>query len=376
LNNLIEQDHRRIKQRVRPMLGLKRFETAAVTIRGIELAEKIKKQQFNLKLLDGSPTHGGGDGAGHGGVLDLATPALGIQGTTLCQRGAPIRKTLRTKAEIITAGAFPATARSMHSLAQHHTAHSSKAHQIVQVDDTLPGKKKGFVDALPPGQELQADRARALNPDTIHSDLDDIVTRGLPPGQELQADRARALNPDAIHSDLDDIVTRGLPPGLELNLDRGKSLPPGWEAKVGPGTIVPDTDDTPATALRLLRSLTRIALRCCPQPILSRTTMTKQTQGGIWLLFSVQRCFSCGDSFLTPRHNLCPTGHVQSTPEHQVRSRARPRREAWQKAVETTPEGKFWQKEQGRPVGSAPLMRLGITQKGERACQGAIGSNH
>ena len=182
-----------------------------------------------------------------------------------------------------------------------------------EVDDTLPGKKKGFVDALPPGQELQADRARALNPDTIHSDLDDIVTRGLPPGLELQADRARALNPDAIHSDLDDIVTRGLPPGLELNLDRGKSLPPGWEAKVGPGTIVPDTDDTPATALRLLRSLTRIALRCCPQPILSRTTMTKQTQGGIWLLFSVQRCFSCGDSFLTPRHNLCPTGHVQST---------------------------------------------------------------
>jgi len=137
----------------------------------------------------------------------------------------------------------------MHSLAQHHTAHSSKAHQVVQVDGTLLGKKRGFVDALPPGQELQADRARALNPDTIHSDLDDIVTRGLPPGQELQADRGRALNPDTIHSDLDDIVTRGLPPGLELNLDRGKSLPPGWQAKVAPGTIVPDTDDAPATAL-------------------------------------------------------------------------------------------------------------------------------
>jgi hypothetical protein len=33
-----------------------------------------------------------------------------------------------------------------------------------------------------------------------------------------------------------------------LNLDRGKSLPPGWQAKVAPGTIVPDTDDTPAAA--------------------------------------------------------------------------------------------------------------------------------
>jgi transposase-like protein len=53
LNNVVEQDHRRIKQRLRPMLGLKRFETAAVTIRGIELAEKIKKEQFNLKPLTG-----------------------------------------------------------------------------------------------------------------------------------------------------------------------------------------------------------------------------------------------------------------------------------------------------------------------------------
>src|ERR1700690_3692856 len=52
-NNVIEQDHRRIKQRIRPMLGFKGFETAAVTIRGIELAEKIKKHQFNLRPLTG-----------------------------------------------------------------------------------------------------------------------------------------------------------------------------------------------------------------------------------------------------------------------------------------------------------------------------------
>ena len=48
LNN---ENHRRIKQRIRPMLGFRRFETAAVTIRGIELTEKIKKQQFYLKPL-------------------------------------------------------------------------------------------------------------------------------------------------------------------------------------------------------------------------------------------------------------------------------------------------------------------------------------
>ena len=39
------------------MLGFKRFETAAVTIRGIELAEKIKKQQFNLKPLNRKSDH-------------------------------------------------------------------------------------------------------------------------------------------------------------------------------------------------------------------------------------------------------------------------------------------------------------------------------
>ena len=53
LNNLIEQDHRRIKQRLRPMLGLKSFQTADMVIRGIELAEKIKKEQFKMGKLGG-----------------------------------------------------------------------------------------------------------------------------------------------------------------------------------------------------------------------------------------------------------------------------------------------------------------------------------
>ena len=54
LNNLIEQDHRRVKQRVRPMLGFKRFDFAVVTIGGIELAEKIKKGQFKTGKLGNS----------------------------------------------------------------------------------------------------------------------------------------------------------------------------------------------------------------------------------------------------------------------------------------------------------------------------------
>ena len=53
LNNVIEQDHRRVKQRLRPMLSLKSFRTAAVVIGGIELAEKIKKGQFKIGKLGG-----------------------------------------------------------------------------------------------------------------------------------------------------------------------------------------------------------------------------------------------------------------------------------------------------------------------------------
>src|SRR3982751_2874797 len=56
LNNGIEQDHRRVKQRIGPMLGFKRFDSAAVTISGIELAAKIRKEQFKVGKLSDRPT--------------------------------------------------------------------------------------------------------------------------------------------------------------------------------------------------------------------------------------------------------------------------------------------------------------------------------
>jgi transposase-like protein len=51
LNNLIEQDHRGVKLRIGPMLGFKRFRTAAIVIAGIELLRRICKGQFNLGRL-------------------------------------------------------------------------------------------------------------------------------------------------------------------------------------------------------------------------------------------------------------------------------------------------------------------------------------
>ena len=55
LNNVVEQDHRRIKQRVRTTLGFKRFEIAEITVIGIELAEKIRKQEIKIGNLPGRP---------------------------------------------------------------------------------------------------------------------------------------------------------------------------------------------------------------------------------------------------------------------------------------------------------------------------------
>jgi transposase-like protein len=50
-NNLIEQDHRSVKQRFAVMLGFKQFRNAAVTIAGIELMHRIRKGQFGLRRL-------------------------------------------------------------------------------------------------------------------------------------------------------------------------------------------------------------------------------------------------------------------------------------------------------------------------------------
>ena len=46
LNNLVEQDHRAVKRRVRPMMGFKEFHSAARLIAGIDTMHMIKKGQL------------------------------------------------------------------------------------------------------------------------------------------------------------------------------------------------------------------------------------------------------------------------------------------------------------------------------------------
>ena len=46
LNNIVEQDHRAIKRRVRAMSEIKAFWSAAITIAGMEIMHMIRKGQL------------------------------------------------------------------------------------------------------------------------------------------------------------------------------------------------------------------------------------------------------------------------------------------------------------------------------------------
>ena len=50
LDNVVEQDHRRVKGRLRPMLGFKTFYTARRGSIGIELGQKIHKRPFAIPI--------------------------------------------------------------------------------------------------------------------------------------------------------------------------------------------------------------------------------------------------------------------------------------------------------------------------------------
>lgn len=50
LNNIVEQDHRFVKQLTRPMLGCRNFQCAQKTLAGIELVRMIKKGQYRYSV--------------------------------------------------------------------------------------------------------------------------------------------------------------------------------------------------------------------------------------------------------------------------------------------------------------------------------------
>ena len=52
VNNVVEQDHRRINRLTRPMIGFKNFHCAQRTLAGIEVVAMIKKGQMLNKAGD------------------------------------------------------------------------------------------------------------------------------------------------------------------------------------------------------------------------------------------------------------------------------------------------------------------------------------
>ncbi len=55
LNNRVEQDHRRIKRRTRPMLGFQSFRTARRTLAGVEAMAMLAKGQVRAVPGDAMP---------------------------------------------------------------------------------------------------------------------------------------------------------------------------------------------------------------------------------------------------------------------------------------------------------------------------------
>ncbi|MBJ8095997.1 IS6 family transposase [Bacillus cereus] len=49
LNNIVEQDHRFIKKRIRSMLGFKSYKTSASILSGVEAMHMVKKEQIDLQ---------------------------------------------------------------------------------------------------------------------------------------------------------------------------------------------------------------------------------------------------------------------------------------------------------------------------------------
>jgi hypothetical protein len=146
----------------------------------------------------GGGSHGGGNGssmgAGHG-----ASMSFGHSGhsSTLSTRGGHSHSTLSHRSKNQTVSK---------SLAHHSRTHrhSTTATRTAQ-NETLRGKKKGFIDGLPPGLELQLDRGKSLppgwqskvGPGTVLTDTDTVADKSLSPGQEIQVDRGEQITPTA-----------------------------------------------------------------------------------------------------------------------------------------------------------------------------------
>lgn len=153
----------------------------------------------------GGGSHGGGNGGsvgvGHGSSMSFGHSN---NSNTLSTRGAHSHSISKGGAHH---GKNQTTSKSLAHHSRSHR-HSTTTTQLAQ-NPALRGKKKGFIDGLPPGLELQLDRGKSLppswqskvGPGTVLTDTDTVADKALPPGQEIQADRGKVVTPETTATD-------------------------------------------------------------------------------------------------------------------------------------------------------------------------------
>jgi len=150
----------------------------------------------------GGGSHGGGSHGGNGNSMGVGNGSSmsfghGNHGNTVSTRGSHSHG-------LSKGGTHHGKSQTASkSLAHHSRTHRHSTTQLAQ-NETLRGKKKGFINGLPPGLELQLDRGRSLppgwqskvGPGTVLTDTDTTVDKALPPGQEIQVDRGEVVTPE------------------------------------------------------------------------------------------------------------------------------------------------------------------------------------
>ncbi|MBM6582797.1 DDE-type integrase/transposase/recombinase [Microvirga sp. BT689] len=68
LNNRIEQDHRAIKRRVRPMLGFKAMDSARAVLSGIEMVHMMRRDRRNTPAIHISRSRSSSNSSPHDAV--------------------------------------------------------------------------------------------------------------------------------------------------------------------------------------------------------------------------------------------------------------------------------------------------------------------
>jgi hypothetical protein len=112
--------------------------------------------------------------------------------------------TSHSHASVSRSTSRPPTSSSHHvasTRSSHHSTHSTTARHLTK-NGGLPGKKKGFVNGLPPGLESREDRGKGLPPGwqnkvSFNARSDEHKgKKDQSPGRELKSDREQEADRD------------------------------------------------------------------------------------------------------------------------------------------------------------------------------------